>query len=44
VIVKAVGSAMKRDAASGDSFNVTIIDETGYRELTEEEKKQLLAN
>lgn len=44
VIVKAVGSAMKRDAASGDSFNVTIIDQTGYRELTEEEKKQLLAN
>ena len=44
VIVKAVGSAMKRDAASGDSFNVTIIDETGYRELTEVEKKQLLAN
>jgi proteasome beta subunit len=44
VIVKAVESAMKRDAASGDSFNVTIIDETGYRELTGEEKRQLLAN
>lgn len=44
VIVKAVDSAMKRDAASGDSFNVAIINETGYRELTEEEKKQILAN
>jgi proteasome beta subunit len=44
VIVKAVDSAMKRDAASGDSYNVTIINESGYRELTKEEKKQLLAN
>jgi proteasome beta subunit len=44
VIVKAVESAMKRDAASGDSYNVTIIDESGYRELTKEEKKQLLAS
>ena len=44
VIVKAVDSAMKRDAASGDSFNVAVIDVKGYRELTKEEKKQLLAN
>lgn len=44
VIVKAVDSAMKRDAASGDSFNVAVIDGKGYRELTKEEKKQLLAN
>jgi len=44
VIVKAVDSAMKRDSASGDSFNVAVIDEKGYRELTKEEKKQLLAN
>jgi len=35
---------MKRDAASGDSFNVAVIDGKGYRELTKEEKKQLLAN
>ncbi len=41
-IVKAVNSAMKRDAASGDSFNVTVIDDKGYKELTEKEKKQLL--
>lgn len=44
VIVKAVDSAMKRDAASGDSFNVAVIDVKGYQELTKEEKKQLLAN
>ena len=42
-IVKAITSAMKRDAASGDSFNVAIIDGKGYRELSEEEKKQVLA-
>jgi len=44
VIVEAVDSAMKRDAASGDSFNVAVIDVKGYRELTKDEKKQLLAN
>jgi len=44
VIVKAVDSAMKRDAASGDSFNVAVIDKKGYRELPQKEKKQLLAN
>jgi len=43
VIVKAVNAAMKRDAASGDSFNVTVINEKGYWELTEKEKKQLLS-
>jgi proteasome beta subunit len=42
-VVKAVKSAMKRDSASGDSFNITMIDDRGYRELTEKEKKQLLA-
>lgn len=42
IIVKAVNSAMKRNAATGDSFNVAIINEKGYQELTEEDKKQLL--
>jgi len=42
VIVKAVNAAMKRDSASGDSYNVAVIDEKGYRDLTEKEKKQLL--
>jgi len=44
VVVKAVGASMKRDSASGDSFNVAVIDDKGYRDLTEKEKKQLLAD
>jgi proteasome beta subunit len=44
VIVKAVNAAMKRDAASGDSYNVIVIDDHGYRELSEKEKKKLLAD
>jgi proteasome beta subunit len=43
VVVQAVNAAMKRDAASGDSFNVAVIDDRGYRELGDKEKKQLLA-
>jgi proteasome beta subunit len=43
VMAKAVNAAMKRDAASGDSFNIAVINDKGYRELTEEEKKKLLA-
>lgn len=42
VIVRAVDSAMKRDAASGDSFNVTVIDQKGYRDLSDDEKKSIL--
>jgi len=42
VVVKAVNSAMKRDTASGDSFDVAIINASGYRELSDEEKKQIL--
>jgi proteasome beta subunit len=44
VVVKAVNASMKRDSASGDSFNVAVIDEKGYRDLTDKEKKQLLAD
>jgi proteasome beta subunit len=43
-VVRAVDSAMKRDAASGDSFDVAIIDEKGFRELNDKEKKEVLAN
>ena len=42
IVVRAVHSAMKRDAASGDSFDVAIIDENGFRELSGEEKKKIL--
>ena len=44
IIVKAVNSAMKRDAASGDSFNVAVIDEKGYRELSDDVKKKFLTD
>ncbi|MCP8308467.1 MAG: archaeal proteasome endopeptidase complex subunit beta [archaeon] len=40
--VKAVTSAMKRDAMSGDNFDVVTVDKEGYKELFEEEKKKLL--
>jgi len=42
IVVKAVNSAMKRDSASGDSFDVAVISNEGYKELTEQEKKALL--
>jgi proteasome beta subunit len=44
IIAKAVNAAMKRDAASGDSYNIAVIDSKGYRELSDKEKKKLLAN
>jgi len=44
VIVRAVDAAMKRNAGTGDSFNVSVIDKKGYRELTEKEKKKVLAS
>ena len=42
VVVRAVDSAMKRDTASGDSFDMATITEEGYRQLGEEEKKNIL--
>jgi len=42
-VVRAVDSAMRRDAASGDSFDVSIIDKKGYRELNEKEKRNITA-
>ncbi len=42
VVVRAVDSAMKRDVASGDSFDVAIINVDGFRELSIDEKKALL--
>jgi proteasome beta subunit len=42
IVMKAVNAAMKRDVASGNSYNVTVIDKMGYRELSEEERNKLL--
>jgi proteasome beta subunit len=44
VVLKAVNAAMKRDSASGEGYNVSVIDDKGYRELTDKEKKKLLAS
>jgi proteasome beta subunit len=41
VVVHAVKAAMKRNTASGDSFDIAIINEEGYRELSGEEKKDI---
>jgi len=41
IVLKAITSAMKRDAASGDSFDMAIITSEGYRELSDEEKRAL---
>ncbi|MDI9576790.1 MAG: archaeal proteasome endopeptidase complex subunit beta [Candidatus Bathyarchaeia archaeon] len=42
IIAKAVNAAMKRDVASGNSYNIIVINEQGYKELTAEEKSSLL--
>jgi proteasome beta subunit len=42
VVVRALDSAMKRDIASGNNFDVAVITETGYRSLSDEEKKGIL--
>jgi len=44
IVVKAVDSAMKRDTASGDSFDVAVIDSKGYRELDDDTKKKILGS
>lgn len=42
IVVKAVDSAMKRDVASGDNFDVAVITSDGFKELSEDEKMALL--
>jgi len=42
IVVKSVNSAMKRDVTSGDSYDVSVIDLNGYRELSDDEKRQIL--
>jgi len=42
VIARAVNAAMKRDVASGNSYNIIVIDNHGYKELSDEEKSSLL--
>jgi len=42
VVVRAVDSAMKRDIASGNNFDIAVITKEGYRALSTEEKKGIL--
>ncbi len=42
VVVRAVDSAMKRDIASGDNYDIALITKDGYRALSTEEKKEIL--
>ena len=42
VVVRAVDSAMKRDIASGDNYDIAVITKDGYRALSTEEKKAIL--
>lgn len=39
---KAIISATKRNVATGDSFDVAVLDKNGFREITEQEKNKLL--
>jgi proteasome beta subunit len=41
--IKAVFYAMRRDSASGDGIDVAIVDTSGYKELSLEEKKRILS-
>jgi proteasome beta subunit len=40
---KAIIAAMRRNAATGDHFDVAILDKEGFREISEQEKDKLLA-
>ena len=42
VVVRAVDSAMKRDIASGNNYDIAVITEKGYSSLSTEEKKAIL--
>jgi len=43
IVAHAVNAAMKRDVASGNNYNIIVIDDKGYRELSDSDKKELLA-
>jgi proteasome beta subunit len=44
IAIKAVNAAIKRNAGTGDGFDVAVVTaDSGYRELTREEKNEYLA-
>ena len=42
IATKAVIAAIRRNAGTGDDFNLTIINEKGYKEFSNKEKSELL--
>jgi proteasome beta subunit len=40
---KAIIAATRRNVATGDHFDVAILDKEGFREISEQEKDKLLA-
>jgi len=42
IAAKAVLAAMKRDTATGESFDISVIDSNGYRELDSKAKNELI--
>lgn len=43
VAANAIIAAMRRNVFTGDHFDIAVIDKSGFRELTEQEKDKLLA-
>ena len=41
IAMQAIAAAIRRNAGTGDSINVVIIDENGYRELSKEQKAEV---
>ncbi|HUK74536.1 MAG TPA: hypothetical protein VLU99_02000, partial [Nitrososphaerales archaeon] len=39
----AIIAAMRRNVFTGDSFDIAIIDKSGFREVSEQDKAKLLA-
>jgi proteasome beta subunit len=42
IAAKAIMSAMRRNIATGDNFDIGVIDKNGFREVTEQEKEKFL--
>ena len=43
VAANAIIAAMRRNVFTGDSFDIAVIDKSGFREISEQEKEKLLS-
>ena len=43
IAAKAIITATKRNVATGDHFDIAVLDKAGFREIPEQEKEKLLA-